>query len=96
MIKREKIAANTKLRVEFTPAEIEDVRLRTFADSTFGQNAEAAGSQLVLRMTLDEIEELQGYVAAEANHAKDRKLQRRLDAISDKLQSHLDRYTDTE
>ena len=35
----------------------------------------------VVRGTLDDFDELAGYVAAEANHTKDRKLRKQLDAI---------------
>ena len=45
-------------------------------------------------MDLDTIEDLQGYVAAEANHTDDRKLQKALDKVLTKLQGFLDRYDD--
>jgi hypothetical protein len=45
-------------------------------------------------MSLDDIEEVQGYVAAEANHTKNKKLQRELDRLFDKLQVYLDSYDD--
>ena len=44
--------------------------------------------------TLDDLDDLEGYVAAEANHTKDKKLRQRLDAISEKIQMHLDRHDD--
>ena len=37
------------------------------------------------RVTLDELYELSGYVAAEANNTKDKKLQKAFDAISDAI-----------
>lgn len=37
------------------------------------------------RFTLDELDELAGYVAAEANNTKDKKLQKAFDAISDAI-----------
>ena len=45
-------------------------------------------------LTLDEWEELQGYVAAEANHCDVKKLERELDRIFDQIQGILDSYTD--
>ncbi len=45
-------------------------------------------------LTLDNLDDLQGHVAAEANHTKDKKLRQRLDAISEKIQMHLDRHDD--
>jgi len=45
------------------------------------------------RRSLDDIEEIQGYIAAEANHTK-KKLQKEFDRIFDKLQVYLDTYDD--
>ena len=45
-------------------------------------------------MTLDEIDDLSGYVAAEANHCADKKRQKKLDTVFEKAQGLLDRYTD--
>jgi hypothetical protein len=47
-------------------------------------------------LTLDNLDELDGYVAAEANHAKDKKLQKQLDNIFEKIQKLLDSHTDEE
>ncbi len=47
-----------------------------------------------LMMTLDDYDEFGGYIAAEANHCEDRKLQKKLDAIFGKVQAVLDNYTD--
>lgn len=44
-----------------------------------------SGSQFVARLTLRDIDELAGYVAAEANHCDDPKVQRALDAVHDRL-----------
>ena len=54
------------------------------------------GKRLHFQFTLDELDELQGYVAAAANHTGSRKLQRTLDAVFDKIQKLLDTYTDEE
>jgi len=45
-------------------------------------------------LTLDDLGDLEGHVAAEANHTKGKKLRQRLDAISEKIQVHLDRHDD--
>src|SRR5271166_3115656 len=45
-------------------------------------------------LTLDDLDDFDGYVAAEANQMKDKKLRQRLDAISEKIQMHLDRHDD--
>lgn len=44
-------------------------------------------------MTLDDLDSFGGYVAAEANHCDDKKKERKLDAILQKIQDLLDQYT---
>ena len=46
--------------------------------------------------TLDEWEELHGYVAAAANHCKNRKLEDKLYRICERVQEILDTHTDKE
>lgn len=48
----------------------------------------------VARFTLDELDELAGYVAAEANHSKDKKAQKELDRLFERIQALLDAHTD--
>jgi len=53
-----------------------------------------AGHPILL--DLGELDDFGGYVAAEANHTKDKKLQKKLDAIFQKIQDLLDTHTDEE
>ncbi len=48
----------------------------------------------VYRFTLDDLDELAGYVAAEANHAKDKKLQKEWDRLYARVADVLESYTD--
>ena len=50
------------------------------------------GDGVRVPMTLDNIDDLMGYVAAAANHSKTKKLRKELDRLFDKLQGYLDRY----
>jgi len=45
-----------------------------------------------IMMTLDELDDLAGFVAAEANHCDQTTKRRRLDAVFEKLQNLLDRF----
>jgi hypothetical protein len=45
-------------------------------------------------LTLDDLGELMGCVAAEANHAKDQELQKELDLLFARMETVLDSYTD--
>ena len=53
-----------------------------------------AGAPVLL--TLDDLEELGGQIAAEANHTTDKKLRKRLDAIFSKIQDLLETHADEE
>jgi hypothetical protein len=47
-------------------------------------------------MSLDALDDFGGYIAAEANHCTDKKKRNKLDAVFEKIQSLLDKYTDEE
>jgi hypothetical protein len=47
-------------------------------------------------ITLDDLDDFGGYVAAEANHCKDKPKAKKLDAIFEKIQGLLDKFTDEE
>src|SRR5580692_24834 len=47
-----------------------------------------------LMMTLDEFEDFGGYIAAESNRTDDKKLQKKLDAIFQRIQRILEAHTD--
>jgi len=53
-----------------------------------------SGKPMIL--TLDDLEDFSGYIAAEANHCDDRKMQKKLDTVLEKIQSVMDKYTDEE
>jgi len=53
------------------------------------------GESPVYRFTLDDLDELAGgYVAAEANHAKHKKLQKEWDRLYARIAAVLESYTD--
>ncbi len=47
-------------------------------------------------MTLDDWDDFGGYVAAEANHCRDKSRAQKLDAIFERIQGLLDKFTDEE
>lgn len=70
---------------------------RTFIDPELDNRlrlAIAKGSRLIAGLTLDDVDELAGSVAAEANHCDDPKVQRALDAVHDRLAKLETEYTD--
>ena len=95
---RKLIPYGTKLPVAFSSKELDDIRSCIMIGEEFGRHAGVDGKGLRLNISLDDIEELQGDVAAEANHTRDAKLRNRLrnrlDKIFLKLQGLLDGYDD--
>lgn len=92
-MEKKKIPEGTKLPVRLTAPERRLIRELTLYDPDFCSDAPDTGP-IVVEMDLDTIEEIQGYVAAEANHTEDRKLEKALDKLFDKFQSFLDKYDD--
>jgi hypothetical protein len=93
-MEQKKIPKGTKLPVRLTIRERDLIRDETFYNPDFAQLAIAVGKGIRVDLTLNEIEEIQGFVAAEANHTKNLKLQKELDRLYDKLQVYLDTYDD--
>jgi CBS domain-containing protein len=91
---RKLIPYGTKLPVSFTDKDMEDIRSCIMIGDEFGHLAVVDGKRLRLDLSLDDIEDLQGHVAAEANHTGDARLRTRLDKIFVKLQGFLDEYSD--
>jgi len=92
--KRKTIPYATKLPVQFTREELDLIRDGTFADPSLVSHAIVEGPKRRLDLSLDDIEDLHGYVAAEANHTDDRAKQKRLDRILKNLNRFLDEYDD--
>lgn len=91
---KKKIPYGTKLPVRLTLRERDLILDETFCDTRFLKIAVVTGNGITVEWSLDDIEDIQGFVAAEANHTKNRKLQKELDKLSDKLQVYLDSYDD--
>jgi len=93
-MKRKKIHYGTKLPVVLTLRERDTIRDKTLGDPNFGNMGVVEGKSIRIMMSLDDIEDVQGYIAAEANHTDNKKLQKDLDRIVDKFQVFLDLYDD--
>ncbi|MBN2345811.1 MAG: hypothetical protein JXO51_05415 [Candidatus Aminicenantes bacterium] len=89
---KKKIPEGAAIRFRLTPAERALVRDETLYDPDFANLAECEGNGFVVPMTLLDIEEILGYVAAAGNHCADKKLQAKLDRFFEKLQRCLDKY----
>ena len=91
---KKRIPYGTKLPVKLTLQERDLIRNETLCNPDFSRFAVIEGKGVILNLSLDDIEEIQGYIAAEANHTKSRKLQKNLDRLFSKFQVYLDTYDD--
>ncbi len=65
-------------------------------DQDYEQIIRETPTSTPVMMTLDDLDDFGGYVAAEANHCDEKKKQKKLDAVFEKIQDLLDEYTDEE
>ena len=93
-MKRQKIPYGTKLPVKLTLRERDLIRNETFCGPDFTKFAIVDGKGIRVDLSLDDIEEIQGYIAAEANHTQNKKLQKELDRLFKTFQVYLDTYND--
>jgi len=94
---RKKIKEGQKVAVSFGPRDRHLVLDHTLAgpDLTAAlRRAQLVDGRHVVRYTLGDLDELLGYVAAEANHATDKKLRKELDALSARLRREMESYDD--
>jgi hypothetical protein len=93
--KRTHIQPGQKLELDLTPAERKVIldHLTTLPPEYEALLKKVHPEQPLL-LTLDEIEDFSGYVAAEANHMKNKKLGAVLDSAYEKMAELLDTFTD--
>jgi len=97
MSTRKKIPYGQPIDVAFTDRERALISEHTFADPELTAPLDAAerrGTKFIAKYTLDDLDALLGFVAAEANHTKDRKLEKQLRAIFARLSEEMERYDD--
>src|SRR6266849_4596012 len=94
---RKFIKPDTRLAIRLSTRERDLVVERAFLDPEIEaelRQAMPTGSKLVVNLTLDDIDDLLGCVAAEANHCDDGKVRRVLDPVCDHLSRVLDQFKD--
>ncbi len=97
MTKRTQIGVDEKIPVPFSLKERDLILAETFIDMSMDRGfrlSEVKGGRVIVPLTLSDVEDLMGHIAATANHADDRKLERQLHAIWDRLNKYEDRYED--
>jgi hypothetical protein len=97
MMKRIKVKEAEPIDVAFTWRERTLIIDHTFADPQLTaplENARERQGKVVAAFTLYDIEELCGYIAAEANHTNDARLARELRRLFARLSNVMKRYDD--
>ena len=94
---RKQIAVGEKVSLELNERERDLIVKHTFAASNLTDRLRmvpSPGQRPFYRFTLDDLDELAGYVAAEANHAKVKKLEKELRRLYARIADILESYTD--
>jgi len=94
---RKPIRSDETIPLELNDRERELILKHTFAGEELTQRLSVAphpGESPIYHFNLDDWEDLAGYVAAEANHAKNKKLQKELQALHNRIAAVLESYTD--
>lgn len=94
---RKRVPPGAKLPLELTARERELILNDTFAPDELTATLRVVprpGQGYQVRYTLDDLDDLAGHITAEANHTKDRKLQKELDRIHAKISAILEAHTD--
>ena len=68
----------------------------TCLDDEYEEIVRTTPTSKPVMLTLDELDDFGGYVAAESNHCDEKKKQKKLDGIFERIQRLLDTYTDEE
>ena len=86
------IKADATVPLELNQRERDLIIAHTFADQSLTDRLRVApqpGQRPVFHFTLDDLDELVGSIAAEANHAKNKVLQGKLDQLCDRIEKRL-------
>lgn len=98
-MQRKRIAYGEKVEVALTETERALILEQTFIDTATERLLSLAvsrGTGLVFRMTMEDLDDLLGHVAATANHARTGKLQDQMDGIYDRLKDVEEKYDEDE
>jgi hypothetical protein len=84
-----------EIEIKFTTQERDLIIDHTFTGPNLTQRlqiAEIKGKYLITKYSMYDLDELVGFIAAEANHTDDKKIEKKLDRLFDKLNSILEKY----
>ena len=94
---RKRIAVGEKIPLELTERERDLIMKHTFAGDNLTDRLRVVpspGQRPFYRFTIYDLDELAGYIAAEANHAKVKKLEKELRQLYSRIAHALESHTD--
>ena len=77
-----------EIEIKFTPQERDLIIDHTFTGPDLTkrlQIAEIKGTRLIVKYSTYDLDELIGFIAAEANHTDDKKIEKKLDRLFERL-----------
>lgn len=91
---RKKIARDTKIEIRLSKYEYELISEHTFVDTKLIEciRVVPGKSGFMASYTLDDLDDVLGFIAAEANHATNKILEAELDDLYDRLSEVEDSY----
>lgn len=97
-MKRKRISPEDRIEVRMSARDRELLVDHTFADPEYAERLRAipGRSEYLGGYTLNDLEDILGYIAAEANHCENRKLQKELHGLFDRLSELQQSYDDGE
>ncbi len=88
-----------EIEIKFTPQERDLIIDHTFTGPNLTKRlkiAEIKGKHLIVKYSTYDLDELIGFIAAEANHTDDKKLGKKLDRLFERLTRILEKEIDNE
>ena len=93
------IAVGEKVEVRLSEEDRNLILEHTYVDSdqrALLRVAAVDGDQIVVRLSLDELDDLLGHIAFAANHAKSKRLEKVMERVYDRLRVFEDMYVEVE
>jgi hypothetical protein len=93
---RKRIKEGEAVPVKLRPRDRELIEELTFVDPDYSSRLDSmsGSADLLGHFTLDELEDLLGCIAADANHTRNRRLESELDSLFERLQAIMEGHDD--
>lgn len=86
-MRKKKITSETKIDIRLNKRDYDLIREHTFAESKHIEAIKEVPGKpyYIASYTIDDLEDVLGFIAAEANHTENKKLEKELDRLYDRL-----------